>query len=97
MPDKFDIHDARKARDARNHELDRIEEGELGLVEALREPPEALKKTDLVVVLLACKGMGREGVRTVCERAHIWPLTSLGKLTKRERSDIIRELPERVK
>lgn len=97
MAEKFDIKEARRARDARNHELDRLEEGGLKLVEALREPPEALKKTDLVIVLLACHGLGREGVRTVCERANVWPLTHLGDLTKRERADVIRELPNRVR
>lgn len=97
MSDRFDIHEARKARDARNHELNRLEEGTLELVEALREPPVALKKTDLYLVLLACHGLGREGARTVCERSHVWPHTHLGDLTKRERADLIRELPKRVK
>lgn len=97
MGDRYDIEEARKAKDARNRELARLEEGGLKLAEALREPPEALKKTDIWAVLLACRGLGKEGARRVCVDAHVWPHTHLGDLTKRERAGIIRELPKRVR
>lgn len=97
MSHRFPIDEARAARDARNRALDRLEEGSLKLVEVLREPPDALKGAELYRVLLATHGVGKESARTICERAHVWPLVDLGMLTKRERADLIRELPERAK
>ena len=94
---KYDIDDARKAKAARAHALESLEKGEVKPAEILREPPVALKKTDIWDILLACHGLGREEVRVILERASIWPHTQLGLLTKRERLDIIKELPERVR
>jgi hypothetical protein len=95
--DRYDIEEARRAKDARNRELGRLEKGKIKLAEVLREPPDALKKTDVWAVLLACQGLGPEGARRICIDANVWPHTRLWELTKRERADMIRALPKRVR
>lgn len=97
MPDKFPIDEARAAKEARALALADLEEGRIKAAEVLREPPVALKKTDIWAILLACRGLGREGARRVCVDANVWPHTHLGDLTKRERADLIRVLPQRTR
>lgn len=97
MPNRFDIEEARQAKAARASALEDLREGTLRPADCLRKPPEALRKTDIWEVLLACKHLGKEGVRTILERAHVWPHTRVGDLTRNERYLIIKELPERVK
>ena len=97
MPDRFDINAARAAKEARASSLENLREGRIKVGEVLTEPPDALKRTDIWDILLATHGLGREGARTACERARVWPHTFLGKLTKSERQSLIRALPQRVR
>lgn len=63
----------------------------------LKQPPDALLSCDLWDVLLACPHLGRAGARAVCERAHVWPHTTLGELLKRERLDLVKSIPKRAR
>lgn len=90
---------ARKARLRRSQKasaLALLRNNRVTLQAVLLKPPDALATCDLWDVLLACPKLGRQGARTVCERAGAWPHTHLGQLTRRERYDIVRSLPARV-
>lgn len=96
MTDHFPIDEARAAKAARDSWIRKLGEGRVKASAVLRKPPEPLKKTDIWEILLACRGLGREGVRVILERAVIWPHTGLGELTKNERYRIIKCLPKRA-
>jgi hypothetical protein len=96
VPNRFDIEEARQAKAARASALEDLREGSLKPADCLRKPPDALKKTDIWEILLASKHLGKEGARTILERARVWPHTRLGDLTRTEKYAIIKELPERV-
>jgi hypothetical protein len=87
---------ARNARAAKAAALDDLENSRLSLREVLRSPPEALRHVDLYEVLMRTPHLNRVGTERVCKDASIWPHLRLGEMTKRERSDVIRALPNRV-
>lgn len=97
MPGRHPIEEAREAKEARALFLKKLGRGDLKPSLVLRKPPVALKNTDIYEILLASHGLGREGVRTVLERAVVWPHTHLGDLTANERARLRAALPERAK
>ena len=84
---------ARRRRSQRAAALATLAESRGSLAEAVREPPSALKRAPLWVVLLAWPGMGPAKARRACERAQVWPLTPLGELTARELERLDEVLP----
>lgn len=88
---------ARLHRAAKGRALDLLGSGALSLRETVREPPKALLHTSLWAVLLRAPGVGPETARRVCERAQVWPLSTLEELIPGERRAVIYQLPERVK
>lgn len=90
------IDEAREAKAKRDAVLYELAEGDRVLSAVLRHPPEPLAKTDLYDILLSTPGLGREGVRQVCERARVWPHTHMKDLSSIQRALIIKALPKRV-
>jgi hypothetical protein len=97
MGDMFPIDEAREIRAARAAALQSLKRGETTALAALREPQEALGRVDIWTVLTSCHGLGPDGVRTILERAAVWPLTEMRKLTKAERIRLIHNLPPRAR
>lgn len=91
------IEEARRQRAARASALEALEKGEVSIVEYLRSPPVALKKTDIWDLLLACPGIGPQIAKMVVLQANVWPHTHLGRLKPGPRKRIIENLPERCK
>ena len=93
----FPIEEARERRAQRAASLEKLAKGTLRPAKVLRRPPVPLLKTDVGFILLTCRGLGREGVRTILERAEVWPYTKLGDLSKEQQERIIDELPLRAR
>lgn len=93
---KDKAHAAREQRRAQSQALADLSVGKLVATAVVREPPEPLRCVDLYDVLRKCPGLGREGVRRICERAAVWPHTPLSELTEAQRSAVILNLPARL-
>lgn len=92
------IDDARARRAERAQALAALENGDTTLQSVLERVPDALGTAELFTVLLATPKLGRKGAKRLClDAGVIWPLTLMNQLTDRNKEDLIRCLPDRVK
>lgn len=89
--------DARNKKRKQGAALRLVADGRIPLRDALRDGHNALGTCTVHRLLVAAPGLGPETTRKVLERAHVWPLESLGRLSEFQRQAIIDELPRRVK
>lgn len=73
-----------------------LHEGRLSPEDVLESPPACLNRIRIYDVLRRFPHMGRDGADKLLRKAVIWPTTSLGELTLKERRAIVARLPDRV-
>lgn len=86
---------ARRTRSRRLEIFAQLESSRLSILELLDAPPPAVEGADLWDVLLRVPKLGRSGIRTLCERAQVWPHLQIRELTEAELSRIEDLLPAR--
>jgi hypothetical protein len=94
---RYPIDAARYKRQQKARALQAVESGYWPVRVVLARIPDALGNTDIWAVLMHAPTLGSKGAREVLERAAVFPHTKLGQLTRRERGDILRALPPRIK
>lgn len=95
-PRQTDPTQARETRVERLRILAQLESSELDILELLDAPPSALEAADLWDVLLRVPKLGRQGIRTLCESAQVWPHLQLRELTQHQISRLEECMPKRV-
>lgn len=87
---------ARHTRVERARILKELEEGKRDIRSLLDLPPDAVQGADVWDVLLRVPNLGRQGIKTCCERSRVWPHHRLGDLLDDEIERLKAALPERV-
>jgi hypothetical protein len=86
---------ARRVRRERAAALERLRAG-AAVRRVLERVPDGYGSIPVHLVLGACPGLGPITCREVLERARVWPLTPLSKLTREQRWSVIEALPDRI-
>lgn len=74
-----------------------LRSGDIRIGDVLRDPPDALGKLPIYVVLKETPKIGEKTSQKLCQQAHIWPLVPLEDLPLEKRAELINALPERVR
>jgi hypothetical protein len=97
MPRPTDTRKARGTRRERADILQGLERGTVQIVDLIKDPDPCVQTADLWDVLMRTPGLGRSGIKRVCQQSMVWPHEKIGDLSVFEKRRIIDCLPERMK
>jgi hypothetical protein len=88
-----------EARSIRHHQaqiLEQLRDGDISIKRVLERPGDASGRLSVHLLLTNTRHIGERGAEHICKRAHVWPTHRLGKLSEKERADLVDALPPRV-
>lgn len=89
---------ARRVRHLIASEFRALEKGTLNVQDALENPSYALRRVKIYDVLRRVPGVGEETIKRILyKELKLWPLDRVGKLSEKQRHDILAALPPRAK